>query len=142
MRSVHRQGGVTLVIALLLLAILSLLGASAVTNSSMNVRITANMEAYQDVEAAAQDGIEQQLSSIAAFNDPQPATVTVEGISVTVAAARCLDTRPADGYSAVFPMAPEETVWEIEAEAVDSVTGARAQTRQGLAITMVADSCP
>lgn len=144
-----KQRGATLIVALLMLAILALLGVNAVTNSTMNLRAVSNMQAQQDAEAVAQDAIEQTISAIGPFTNPQavPRPVTRpsygDTVAVAVAAPICRDTRPAEGYSAAFALAPEETVWEVVATVPpDPVTGARARISQGVAITMKQGSCP
>lgn len=140
--SLHNQRGATLVVALLMLAVLALLGVNAVTNSTVNLRIVSNMQAHQDIEAATQNAIEQVISSIASFNNPQNRTITVDGIPVTVSAPECLDVRPAEGYSAAFALAPVETQWDVRAAATDAATSARTAIRQGVAITLPAGACP
>jgi Tfp pilus assembly protein PilX len=143
MTTPRNQSGVALVVALLMLTVLALLGVSAVNNSTVNLRVTYNMQSYQDAEAAAQDAIEQVIGTIASFNTPADKTIpSYGGIGVQVDAPVCLRTRPAEGYSAKFPLAPEETEWSVRAVATDGVTGAAATLTQGVAITMPADSCP
>jgi Tfp pilus assembly protein PilX len=143
MPALRDQAGAALVVALLMLAVLALLGVNAVNNSTVNLRIIFNMQAHQDVEAAAQDAIEQVISTIASFNNPDEVrTFTVdEVISVTVSERRCLDVRPAEGYSAAFALAPVETHWDVRAAANDDTTGAQANMRQGVAITLPAGAC-
>jgi Tfp pilus assembly protein PilX len=138
MRLPRDQAGATLIVALLMLTILAILGVNAVTNSTMNLRVVSNMQAQQDAEAAGQDAIEQVISTIANFNDPQ----RVLGLGLPVAPPECLDARPAEGYSALFPLAPEQTLWEVRAAVQDDATGAQARIRQGVTITMRAGSCP
>jgi Tfp pilus assembly protein PilX len=138
MRLPHDQTGSTLIVALLMLTILAILGVNAVTNSTMNLRVVSNMQAQQDAEATGQDAIEQVISTIANFNDPQ----RVDDLGLPVAPPECLDARPAEGYSAVFALAPEQTLWEVRAAVEDGATGAKARIRQGVTITMRAGSCP
>jgi Tfp pilus assembly protein PilX len=75
MSSPRNQAGATLVVALLMLAVLALLGVNAVNNSTVNLRIIFNMQAHQNIEAAAQDAIEQVIGTIASFNNPQDQNV-------------------------------------------------------------------
>jgi Tfp pilus assembly protein PilX len=138
----RRQAGVTLVVALLLLAVLALLGVTAVNNSMVNLRIVGNMQAYQDAEAVSQEAIEQVISSIAIFNNPAATTITLAGVDVQVSEPTCLDVRPAEGYSATFPLAPEDTHWELGASYDDPVSGAQADLVQGVTIVMPSGSCP
>lgn len=138
----RRQAGVTLVVALLLLAVLALLGVTAVNNSMVNLRIVGNMQAHQDAEAVSQEAIEQVISSIAIFNTPAATTITLAGVDVQVSEPTCLDVRPAEGYSATFPLAPEDTHWELGASYDDPVSGAQADLVQGVTIVMPSGSCP
>jgi Tfp pilus assembly protein PilX len=143
MRPARRhQTGATLVVALLMLAVLALLGVTAVNNSTINLRIVGNMQAHQDAEAVAQEAIEQVISSIAVFNNPVANTITLAGVDVQVSEPTCLDVRPADGYSATFPLAPENTHWELNASYDDPVSSARANLVQGVTIVMPSGSCP
>ena len=142
------QTGSTLIVALLMLAILALLGVNAMNTSTISLRVVANAQSQRDAEAAAQDAIEQVISSKDPFAAPADATITVsrpsygDALSVPVAAAECLDAQTAEGYSAVFNLAPEATVWEVVASVVDASTGARAEIHQGVEITMIQGSCP
>ncbi|HSJ49478.1 MAG TPA: PilX N-terminal domain-containing pilus assembly protein [Gammaproteobacteria bacterium] len=138
----RKQTGATLVVALMMLVVLALLGVTAVNNSMVNLRIVGNMQAHQDAEAVSQEAIEQVISSIAIFNNPQPSNITLAGVTVQVSEPACLDVRPAEGYSATFPLAPEDTHWEIGASYDDPVSGAQAQLVQGVTIVMPAGSCP
>jgi Tfp pilus assembly protein PilX len=138
----RKQTGATLVVALMMLVVLALLGVTAVNNSMVNLRIVGNMQAYQDAEAVSQEAIEQVISSITIFNNPQPSNITLAGVTVQVSEPACLDVRPAEGYSATFPLAPEDTHWEIGASYDDPVSGAQAQLVQGVTIVMPAGYCP
>ena len=138
----RKQTGATLVVALMMLVVLALLGVTAVNNSMVNLRIVGNMQVHQDAEAVAQEAIEQVISSIAIFNNPQPSNITLAGVTVQVSEPSCLDVRPAEGYSATFPLAPEDTHWELSASYDDPVSGAQAQLVQGVTIVMPAGSCP
>ena len=142
MPSPRNQTGATLVVALLMLAVLALLGVNAVNNSTVNLRIIFNMQAHQDIEAVTQDAVEQVISTIASFNNPQDRTITVNEIAVAVTAPNCIDVRPAEGYSAAFALAPVETQWDVRASATDPATGADTNMRQGVAITLPAGACP
>lgn len=138
----RKQTGATLVVALMMLVVIALLGVTAVNNSMVNLRIVGNMQAHQDAEAVSQEAIEQVISSIAIFNNPQPSNITLAGVTVQVSEPECLDVRPAEGYSATFPLAPEDTHWELGASYDDPVSGAQAQLVQGVTIVMPAGSCP
>jgi Tfp pilus assembly protein PilX len=57
------QKGATLVVSLIMLVILTLLVVSAIRSSNSNLRIAGNMQMLSEVSAAAQQAIEQVISS-------------------------------------------------------------------------------
>ena len=77
-----RQRGVTLIIALMMLTALGLLAAWALKAGTLNVRAVGNMQARQEVLAAAQTAIETTISS-PEFSQ-QPATVAARPITVDI----------------------------------------------------------
>lgn len=140
MKTHRRQSGATLVIALLMLTVLAILGVNSVMNSTMDLRVVSNMQALQEAEAEAQEAIEQVISNVENFNDPERVEELVLGADVDP--PECLDARPADGYSAVFALSPDRTLWEVRAAVQDDVSGAVARVRQGVVINMTTGSCP
>lgn len=58
----HRQGGATLIVALIMLVVLTLLSISAIRSSSINLRIAGNMQMVGEATAAAQQAIETIIS--------------------------------------------------------------------------------
>ena len=83
----REQRGISMVVALIMLMLMTLLAVSAFQASNVNLRIAGNMQVRQETLAAAQTATEQVLSS-PAFIDPAtpPAAVTValNGASYTV----------------------------------------------------------
>jgi Tfp pilus assembly protein PilV len=81
------QRGISLVVGLIMLVLLTLLAISAFQASNVNLRVAGNMQVRQETLAAAQTASEQVLSS-PAFTDPAtpPAAVTVNlnGAAYTV----------------------------------------------------------
>lgn len=59
----HKQRGSTLLVALVMLVVLTLLVLSAIRSSNTNLRIAGNMQMQGEATAAAQQAIEQVLSS-------------------------------------------------------------------------------
>lgn len=59
----YKQRGATLITALVMLVVLTLLVISAIRSSSTNLRIAGNMQMQAEVIAAAQQASEQVLSS-------------------------------------------------------------------------------
>jgi Tfp pilus assembly protein PilX len=143
----RRQRGMTLLVALVMLVVITLFAVSSINASSVNLQIVGNMQSQKTVEQNAQDAIEQLASSITPFNDavanPElpPTVVTVNGVPVTLSTPRCLNAVPATGYSALSAIAPEDTAWEVNAELTDAVTGAATAVHQGLRIRLTAGNC-
>lgn len=83
----QRQRGISLVLGLIMLILMTLLAVSAFQASNVNLRLAGNMQVRQETLAAAQTAIEQVLSS-PAFVDPTTppaaATVPLNGASYTV----------------------------------------------------------
>lgn len=62
MTPMHKQRGATLLVALVMLVVLTLLVLSAIRSSGTNLRIAGNMQMQGEVTAAAQQAIEQVIS--------------------------------------------------------------------------------
>ncbi len=138
----NRQTGAALVVALLMLVVMALLGVSAISSSTVNQSIIFNVQTQQEAEAAAQDAIEQTISSISAFKVPASRNVVVGGLSVQVSAPVCTGSQVKSGYSAQMLFPPEDTQWELSATVDDATTGSKVVIRQGVSIVMPNGSCP
>ena len=138
------QQGATLIVSLIMLVILTLFVIAGISMSSVNLKIVGNVQSQKTLEANTQQAIEQVLSSNAAFSlTPAEQTVTVNGVDVTVHAPACLKAVPATGYSALGTAIPEDTGWEVSAEAADDdLSGAQAQIKQGVKIRLPPGNCP
>jgi hypothetical protein len=96
------------------------------------------------MEAAAQDGIEQAMSAAATFGSTASAqTYTVNGFSVSVAAASCIYSSPADDSAKLSNSATARARndFELVATVTDLLTGARAVVHQGARMVMLAGNC-
>ena len=141
-------------IGMLMLLMLAILSVSMIRASSSNVNLAANMQAQHALEAAAQQAIEGLVNTTGFFNDPINQTgdwtggatthdATVNGYTVTLHKPICKYAYPAAGYSAVATTVPvDDTFWEVEATATDSVTGATTDLVQGIKITLPKGNCP
>lgn len=150
----RRQQGATLVIVLIMLVLMTLFVVSMVRLSNTNMRVVGNMQTQRALEAAAQQAIEDKISTVTFFNDaiekagtwPVSTTsidVTVNSFTVTMLRPRCVYYVPAEGYSATSAISPWDTFWEVETNVNDSaVTGAKANVVQGVKMRLTADSCP
>lgn len=138
------QRGSVLFVSLILLVAMTMIAVASVRISTTQLSLVGNVQSAQRVESVAQLGIEEVVGRIDAFSDPTQ-TITLSnlpaGISATVSDRRCLNAVPAAGFSAVMAIAPEDTLWEVDVQATDSLTGATATVSQGVRVRMLAGSC-
>jgi Tfp pilus assembly protein PilX len=66
-KPIARQRGMAMVIGMIMLVLLTLLVVSAINSSSVNLRITGNMQAQDEARAMAQQAIERVLGVKANF---------------------------------------------------------------------------
>ena len=149
----HRQSGITLLVSLVMLVMITLFVVSMIRLSNSNLRVVGNMQSQRTMEANAQQAIEQKISTVTFFNDAvnstgefassstTAVTVTVNGFDVSVKKPVCVGTQTVEGYDLSDAQAPEDDVYEIQATASDSVTGAAIEVVQGVRIRTVKGSC-
>ena len=147
-----RQRGLAMVIGMIMLVLLTLLVVSAINSSSVNLRITGNMQAQDEARAMAQQAIERVLGVKANFY-PTPTAQAATNYyvdnntsgnavySVSVAAPVCKGAakqfpgRSADCINgARAGLFCWDTLWEVVATATDTKTGVRQVITQGVAI--------
>lgn len=147
----NAQRGATLLVGLVMLVVLTLLVASALRSSTVNLRIAGNMQAKSEAAAAAQQAIEQAISSPAIFYAPAAQVVQVDinhdgaaDYTVNIDPPTCLKMTPAAGYSALFAAsAPQDSNWDIKSTVTDNRTGAKVVLHQGIKVRLAAGSlCP
>ena len=137
------QSGATLVVSLIMLVVLTMFAVSAINLSSVNLKIVGNMQVQKQMEYAAQDAIEQMLSSASYYNlTPIARTFTSSGFTVSVAVPVCIRSVPATGYSATSNISPEDDDWELVASVTDALTGAGVVVHQGFRLRALAGNCP
>ena len=141
-----------MVIGMIMLVLLTLLVVSAINSSSVNLRITGNMQAQDEARAMAQQAIERVLGVKANFY-PTPTAQAATNYyvdnnstgnavySVSVAAPVCKGAakqfpgRTADCINgARAGLFCWDTLWDVVATATDSKTGVRQVITQGVAI--------
>jgi hypothetical protein len=150
-----RQSGAAMVIGLIMLILLTLMVVSAINSGSVGLKVAGNVQAQDEARAAAQQAIEQFVSSYSNFY-PAPLAKAATGYdinndgtadySVTVAAPVCKraskqippkSTSCASGAkSGLFCW---DTVWEIAATATDPKSGVSQVVVQGVSITFPPD---
>jgi Tfp pilus assembly protein PilX len=108
----HRQRGITLVVAMLFLLVLTVFSVAAFTSSSSNQRAAFNMVSRQEATSAAQAVVEQTISSAAFTTNPaavaaDPKPVDIDGDGET-------------DYEARLSPAPQcRRVWTIKTSDLD-----------------------
>ena len=105
----YKQRGSTLVVALIMLIVLTLLVISAIRSSSTNLRIAGNMQMKEEAVAAAQQTLEQTIS----YNftaSPAASAVNVDinndgtaDYAVNVAVPTCLGSTALDNTTPNLP---------------------------------------
>lgn len=154
---IRRQSGATLLVSLIMLVVLTLFAVTMFNLSSVNLKIVGNFQQQRATEAVVQQGIEQIMSTVSAFNATPAATnVCVNGTGTTSALCsasggywvvidqpKCNYTTAAKGYTKkVGELTPEDTNWEVRASLTDPLTKASVAIVQGLAVRMLAGNCP
>jgi len=155
----QRQRGISLVVGLILLVLITLVVTSAFMLSSTNLKAVGNMQYRDEAIAAANAAIEQVISSDVIFLNPVAQAVVVGDYTVQVAAPVCLyavavntatsnDPNPniliegagGGGGGGAF----QDTYWDIAATVDDGLTGAAVVAHQGIKITLPAapNPCP
>ncbi len=105
MKHVARERGITLIVSLIMLMVLTLLVVSAIRFGNINLQIAGNVQSQSEAAAATQIAIERVLQqvktassiqSIAAFPASAPQVINAGGASYKVAstAPACLLKKP------------------------------------------------
>lgn len=163
-----RQGGMTLMVVLVMLIMVTLFVVSMVRLSTTNAVIVGNMQAQKLVETEAVQATEVALNNYDFFNDalnnqdawasnatsisyatlwsnykPTGATSTTPTTTSTITVARpqCLYAAPSSGYSALSNVSPQDTNWDFQVNATDSISGATVEMHQGVKMRLPAGSC-
>jgi Tfp pilus assembly protein PilE len=164
----HRERGMTLLVAMIILVMITLLAVSAYRVSNTNLKIVGSMQGRQEGLSAVQAVIEQVLSSIQFTRSPAGVAAQHWGIDINGDSnedydvklspiPRCVRTAPvvlgakiapADlpcVGSAVLGKAHlsaycSDTIWEITATTQDKLTGANTTVRQGVGVRVAVDA--
>jgi type II secretory pathway pseudopilin PulG len=82
--AIRGQAGATLVIALILLAVMSLLAVSSLGTTSMNLKVVSNMQSREEALYAAQQAIETVISTPLFITNPEDAVPNPCGAANTI----------------------------------------------------------
>lgn len=149
MNAIRRQRGATMIVALIMIATITLLVVSSFTLSSTNLKSVSNMQARDEAIAAANQAIEQVISSNFTSSLPPDQEINVDinadgtnDYTVTVYTPTCvrahlLSAARPTGIGIVMPSASGTTWftdWDIRAKAEDAATGSKVFIRQGLRV--------
>ena len=146
----HAQRGVTLVIGLIMLVLLTLMVTTAFTLSNTNLKSVGNMQSRDEAIAAANKAIEQVLSS------PFTAAPTAEEINVdinndnttdyvvSIATPVCIrasietsaTTSSITLGTGMSTVNSWNTIWDIEATVNDAKSGARTTVSAGTRVLL------
>ncbi|MCG2592856.1 pilus assembly PilX N-terminal domain-containing protein [Ramlibacter sp. XY19] len=159
-RAVRRERGATLIVALIMLALITLLVVNAFTLSSSNLKAVGNMQSREETMAAANQAIERVISS-PFYNALGTQTWSVDinkdgtnDYEVTTAKPTCIRAGQAtSAYPSDVELGAAMTSgsfwnvdWDIQASVTDSLTGASVIVHQGvrtyLSQTQKETACP
>jgi Tfp pilus assembly protein PilX len=162
-RALSRQSGVTLVVTMVMLVLLTLFVLAGIRLANVNLRITGNFQWQKQTELMTDSVLEQLISSSVTFDDPnvQAGTAAEKDICTdgTVATAgncaltnpaigkvrvpRCTHNGPAKNYTIKDgELTPDDNNWVVSAYVTDPVSGAKTTIYRGVTVRMLAQHCP
>lgn len=141
------QSGVTLVVGLIMLVMITLLVAGAFTLSSSNLKSVGNMQVREESVAAGNLAVEQVISS--PFTDApveQEINVDIDKNGTTDYTVKVLAPTCIKALIATAPGVCEEgfpctsgtwnTEWDIDAQVTDAASGGSVRVRQGVRVRL------
>ncbi|MDQ9169778.1 pilus assembly PilX N-terminal domain-containing protein [Oxalobacteraceae bacterium R-40] len=146
--SLKKQRGATLVVGLIMLALITVMVATAFTLSTTNLKSVGNMQFRNEALAAANKAIEQVLSSPFTLS-PTAETIEVDinnddtaDYTVAIATPVCVRATPAGTTTkssislgqSMSMVTDWNTVWELDATVTDAKSGAFIRTRSGVRV--------
>lgn len=155
----HSQRGVTLVIGLIMLVLITLIVTTAFNLSTTNLRSVGNMQARDEAIAATNSAIEIYIGQISSANPPStnPADPRLDSLSIDI------DNDGTADYAVTFDAVPEcvrasraineslssvtlpvtlsssaywNSIWNISATATDDRSGAAVNIHQGIRVLL------
>jgi Tfp pilus assembly protein PilX len=138
----NRQRGISLIISLIFLIVVTIFVLSATMTSMFGFRIATNVQTQNEAAAAAQAAIDQKLSELSFFTEvPYTGSLTPSVVvgattyTVNVDLPRCISSGPDNDYSA-FASPPRVTLWRVTATATNATNGAKATVTQGVKLRL------
>lgn len=155
-----RQRGATLIVALIMLALITLLVVNAFTLSSSNLKAVSNMQIRDEAVAAANQALETVISTDFT-TAPAASNFSVDinkdgtvDYTVAVDMPTCVKASQAStGYPSDVELGASMssggtwyTDWDLKATVTDAATGASVKVREGITVLLTAAkkviSCP
>lgn len=146
MKTLKQQRGISLVMALIMLVVLTLTAISSTSSVNSSIRIAGNMMIQDEVLTANQMAIDSQTSVLANFTTAVDRDVEVDidkngtmDYTVTLYAPVCYSSEPAqpNSYSLEEQGSTQnKTYWDVRADVTDTRTGATATVHEGVRITL------
>jgi Tfp pilus assembly protein PilX len=142
------QKGVTLVVGLIMLVMITLLMASAFTLSSSNLKSVGNMQVREEAVAAANHAIERLISSpftnalgkqtyTVDINHDGKDDYTVDiAVPVCTRALQATSEKPSDVELEMSSGSTWNTDWDIDATVTDAASGSSIRVRQGVRVLL------
>ena len=146
MQTLNNQRGISLVMALVMLVVLTLTAISSTSSVNSSIRIAGNMVSQDEALTATMMAIDVQLGKLSAFTTAVDRTVEVDvnrddkiDYRIKVYAPVCYSTTPIEGDSYLLVAAGStmsKTYWHVRAEVTSADTGAIATVKQGIRINL------
>jgi hypothetical protein len=146
--SPHKQRGITMLMGMIMLILITLMVTSAFMLSNTNLKAVGNMQVREEAIAAANIAIEQVLSSpftVAPTAETIEVDINNDGFTeytVAIAKPQCIalsvDSQGARSSVALAGMTISSwnTIWDIVAEVSDNKTGAKTAINAGVRVLL------
>ena len=161
MTVLNKQRGSTLLVALVMLMLLTLIAFAAMNASTTSIQVVGNAQFREEANAAAQQAIEGVISSSSFTANPASSVVTVNvggtNYVAAVAVPKCISSMPISNdeldtsnpedmkcsHDNDQPPQCNKQMWEVNATVNDSDTGASTNVHQGVSMRVDIETvCP
>jgi len=147
--SKHSQRGMTLLVGMIMLVLITLMVTTAFTMSTFNLKSVGNMQAHDQAIAAANVALEQVLSSpfttspqaesINVDNNNDGITDYVVAIAIPVCVRASIDTSASKTDTdnpSLSTFTQWSTIWDVQAVVTDANTGANTTVSAGMRVSL------